>query len=424
MKRKNQGTFIRGEGLIPRPSGAVIRVLNPKPIPRENEIPRCSAAGYFIKSSLVGGETYMAFVPAPLPPVPGIDMAAISEWLAKANLAVGELNGMVESVPDPSVINYMYIRKEAVLSSQIEGTQSTLNDLLRYESGVVSGVPMDDVAEVSSYVAAINHGIMRVEKDFPLSLRLIREIHKILLGNSRGQHKTPGEFRTSQNWIGGTRPGNAHFVPPPPDTMHKCLGELEKYIHKEDGTPMLVKAALIHQQFETIHPFLDGNGRTGRLLITLFLCVNGFLRSPFLYLSLFFKKHRGQYYDSLSAPRQTGDWEAWINFFLEGVAETAANAKSTLVAIKSLFAADDAKIAGLGRSRKSVTAVLACFKQKPLLTIAEITIRVKLSKPTAMGAVIRLGDMGIVNKIIEKKWGQVYGYSGYISLLSPDTESL
>jgi Fic family protein len=312
----------------------------------------------------------------------------------------------------------MYIRKEAVLSSQIEGTQSTLDDLLCHESSSTARVPVNDVVEVSSYVAAMNHGLNRIQDGFPLSARLIREIHKILLENSRGQHKTPGKFRRSQNWVGGTRPGNAQFVPPPPDMVADLMSDLEKFMHAQDKIPVLVKAALIHQQFETIHPFLDGNGRAGRLLITLFLCVNGFLCSPFLYLSLFFKQHRSLYYEMLSDPRKTGDWERWLNFFLEGVAITAKDAKKILIAIKQLFAADDKKVAGLGRARGSAEQIFTIFKQKPLLTIAEITQRTGLSKPTAISTVNRLIDLGIIMNRSDKKWGKIYAYSGYTALLA------
>jgi Fic family protein len=378
--------------------------------------------GALIKSSLVGGEKYEAYVPNPLPPVPAIDMSAIADWLEKANLAVGELNGVVENAPDPNIINYMYVRKEAVLSSQIEGTQSTLDDLLRYESSGTARTPINDVAEVSSYVAALNHGLKRIDGGFPLSLRLIREIHKVLLTNSRGKNKTPGEFRTSQNWIGGTRPATARFVPAPPDKVQGLMGDLEKFMHAEDKLPLLVKTALIHQQFETIHPFLDGNGRTGRLLITLYLCERGFLKSPFLYLSLFFKRHRELYYEKLNEIRKTGDWEDWISFFLEGAAETAMDAKNTLLKIKKMFDKDDERVAGIGRARESALAVLGEFKRKPLLTIAEITKRTGFSKTTAISAVGRLTDLGIIDNISEKKWGQIYSYAGYTKLLSPDEE--
>ena len=376
--------------------------------------------GRYINSSLVGGEQYKVYIPNALPPKPVINIAEISEWLEKANIAIGELNGVVEAVPDPSIINYMYVRKEAVLSSQIEGTQSTLDDLMRHESGSWAGVPVDDVAEVSTYVAAMNHGLKRIQGGFPLSVRLIREIHKILLTNSRGQHKTPGEIRRSQNWLGGSRPGNARFVPPPPDMVSALISDLEKFLYTKDKIPVLVKAALIHQQFETIHPFLDGNGRVGRLLITLFLCTRDFLRSPFLYLSLFFRQHRDLYYEMLSLPRKNGDWEKWINFFLEGVAMTAADAKKNIINIKKLFAADDEKTAGLGRARDSAEQVFAAFKQKPLLTIAEITRQTGLSKPTAISSVNRLIDIGIIANKSEKKWGQIYSYCGYSALLVTD----
>jgi Fic family protein len=378
--------------------------------------------GILVKSALVGGERYSAYVPNPLPPVPAIDMAVIADLLEKANLAVGELNGAVEHAPEPNIINYMYVRKEAVLSSQIEGTQSTLDDLLRYESGGAIGAPIDDVAEVSGYVAALNHGLKRLDGGFPLSLRLIREIHKVLLTNARGKNKTPGEFRTSQNWIGGTRPATARFVPAPPDKVMDAMGELEKFMHEEDKIPLLVKIALIHQQFETIHPFLDGNGRTGRLLITLYLCARGFLKSPFLYLSLFFKRYRELYYDKLNEIRKTGDWEDWLAFFLEGVTTTAMDAKNTLLKIKKMFEKDGAMISGIGNARKSAETIFAEFKRKPLLSIAEITKRTGLTKPTAISAVGRLIDLGIVKNISEKKWGQIYAYDGYTKLLTPSEE--
>jgi len=376
--------------------------------------------GKYVKSSLVSSEEYNVYLPNALPPFPPINMTEISEWLECANLEIGELNGVVEMTPNPYIITFTYVRKEAVLSSQIEGTQSTLDDLLRFESEKIPGVPIDDVTEVSSYVAAMRHGLERLEDGFPLSSRLIREVHKILLTNSRGQDKTPGEFRRSQNWIGGSRPGNANFVPSPPDKVSDLMSDLEKFIHADDKLPVLVKAALIHQQFETIHPFLDGNGRTGRLLITLFLYMKDFLRSPYLYISLFFKRHRDYYYEMLSAPRKNGDWEKWINFFLEGAAVSANDAKTSLVNIHRLFASDEQKVATLGRARNSAERVLAEFKQKPLLTIAEITHRTKLSKPTALSIVSRLKKLGIIADSSEQKWGRIYSYSGYMQLLTAD----
>ena len=379
--------------------------------------------GILIKSSLTTSEAYSAYVPNPLPPVPAIEMAEVEASYNLALLAVEALNDVAEAVPNPSVLNYMYMRKEAVLSSQIEGTQSTLDDLLRYESKQATGVTLDDVEEVSGYVAALNHGLKRLEEGFPMSLRLIREIHKILLETSRGRNKTPGEFRASQNWIGGSRPGNARFVPAPPDKVMELMGELEKFMYRDDMPP-LFRAALIHQQFETIHPFLDGNGRTGRLLITLFLCEQGFLKSPFLYLSLFFKKNRNLYYEKLDIVRRNGDWENWLNFFFEGIAETANDARQTLVAIKKIFAQSDEKIAGIGRPRISVSRVFTEFKRKPLLTIAEITAMTGLAKNTAISAVERLIALGILKNTSEKKWGQIYVYSDYTAILAPDTEKL
>jgi Fic family protein len=316
----------------------------------------------------------------------------------------------------------MFVRKAAVISYHIEGTQSTLADLLRYESRQAHTAPLADVEEVSSYVAALSHGVKRIQSGFPLSLRLIREIHKILLHNPKGKNKTPGEFRRSQNWIGGSKPGNARFVPPPPDKIMGLLDNFEKFMHKKDRVHDLIKAALIHVQFETIHPFLDGNGRVGRLLITLFLYVKGYLKSPFLYVSLFFKTHRDTYYSKLNRVRKNGDWEGWINFFLEGVAKTAADAKTTLLSIKRLFAADGLKTRALGRAAASAALVFGEFRKKPVLTITELTSRTGLSKPTAISAVGHLIRLGIIKNTSEKKWGQFYSYQSYIDLITPDTD--
>jgi Fic family protein len=368
-------------------------------------------------------ESFSAYVPFLLPPKPAIDLSEIAIDLEKANRAVGELNGVIETDINPSLINYMYVRKEAVLSSQIEGTQSTLNDLLQYESALSIGTSIADVSEISSYVSALNHGLQRIAEGFPLSIRLLREIHQILLSNSRGRERMPGTFRTSQNWIGGTRPGNARFVPPPPDRVAPLLGDLEKFIHSRDCIPDLLKIALIHAQFETIHPFLDGNGRIGRLLITLFLCAKSYLSAPLLYASLFFKQHRDIYYDKLTAVRQDGDWEDWGRFFLEGIAVSAADAKNTLLAILRLFRADDAAAASLGRASSSALAVLAALKQKPVLSVAELTAKTGKTKPTVISSINHLIRLGIVTKVGERKWGQVYSYAGYIRLLTPDTDT-
>ena len=378
--------------------------------------------GTLVKCSITS-ETFEAYIPNALPPKPDIDLSEVSLLLEKANQAIGQLNGVVEATVDPSVLNYMYVRKEAVLSSQIEGTQSTLDDLLKYESEQIHGILVADASEVSSYVAALNHGLKRIKDGFPLSLRLIREIHKILLTNSRGQTKLPGEFRSSQNWIGGTRPGNARFVPVPPDKLMTVLGDLEVFMNNEDTIPNLIKAALIHVQFETIHPFLDGNGRVGRLLITLFLCAKGVLDSPFLYLSLFFKKNRSLYYDALNGVRQDGDWENWIKFFLEGVIETANDAKTTLIAIQNIFSADSEKIKTLGRASQSAQKVFKVFQKKPMLTVAEIVKMIDSTKPTVIKSLNHLIDLKILENNSEKKWGQIYTYKGYTDLLSADVDN-
>ncbi len=379
--------------------------------------------GTLVKCSITS-ETYHAFVPNPLPPKPDLSLSEFSSLLEKANQAIGELNGVVEISVNPDVLNYMYVRKEAVLSSQIEGTQSTLDDLLKYESDQIQGIPVDDASEVSSYVAALNYGLKRIEEDFPLSLRLIKEIHRILLANTRGKTKSPGEFRASQNWIGGTRPGNARFVPAPPDKLMSVLGDLEIFMNKDDEIPNLIKAALIHVQFETIHPFLDGNGRLGRLLITFFLCVKGVLNSPFLYLSLFFKKNRTLYYDALNGVRKDGDWENWIKFFLEGVIETANDAKSTLIAIQNIFSSDIERIKTLKRASDSALKVFTVFQKKPLLTVAEIVNAIGSTKPTVIKSLNHLIDLGIIENNSEKKWGQIYTYKKYTDLLSTNVDPL
>src|SRR6202049_1351510 len=290
-------------------------------------------------------ESFKAYVPPPLPPDPTLALLPLLPLLEQANQALGRLDGLASILPDPSLFIYLYVRKEAVLSSQIEGTQSSFSDLMLFESAEAPSVPLEDVQEVSNYVAAMNHGLRRLREDFPLSLRLIREIHKILLSKGRGSQKRPGEFRESQNWIGGTRPGNAAFVPPPPEKMTECLDALEKFLHREKHKlPVLVEAGLIHAQFETIHPFLDGNGRLGRLLITLLLCAKGTLREPLLYLSLYFKTNRDRYYDLLQRVRTHGAWEEWLAFFLEGTEVTARSAAEAAKQILTLFAKDRDRI--------------------------------------------------------------------------------
>ena len=373
----------------------------------------------------VGGERVRAFIPPRLPPNPGVSLVGMQPMLDRANQALGRLDGVASILPATPLFLYMYIRKEAVLSSQIEGTQSSLSDLLRFESDDAPGVPVDDVAEVSHYVAAMDHGLARLREGFPLSLRLLREIHGILLSGGRGEKFDPGEFRRSQNWIGGTRPGNAAFVPPPPHDVQACMGDLEAFLHADTpDIPVLVKAALAHVQFETIHPFLDGNGRLGRLLITLFLCEQGVLRDPLLYLSLYLKSNRSAYYQHLQTVRETGDWEAWVEFFLTGIIEVAAQAAETARQILRLFEADRRAIERLGRPASSALRVHLLLQMTPLISIPKAAAKLGLSQPTVTGALTHLIQAGIVREMTGRQRGRGFVYDRYMALLNEGTEPL
>jgi Fic family protein len=376
-------------------------------------------------TTAVGGEQVHAFVPPPLPPVPPIRMEGLLSLLEEANRAVGRLDGMTSILPDPPLFIYMYVRKEALLSSQIEGTQSSLSDLLLYENEEVPGVPLDDVQEVSNYVAAMTHGLERLRGDFPLSLRLIREIHHVLLSRGRGSDKEPGEFRRSQNWVGGTRPGNALYVPPPPNLVMECMGNLETFLHtKTPDIPLLVKAALVHLQFESIHPFLDGNGRLGRLLITFLLCAEGALHEPSLYLSLYFKTHRRQYYDLLQQVREEGAWETWLDFFLTGVKETSEQATATARRILALFAEDRSRIETLGRKTPSAMRLHQLLQTRPITSIPAAARRLGVTQPTISKSIEELVGLGIVREVTGRQRDRVYAYDRYITILNEGTEPL
>ena len=377
------------------------------------------------EATSVAGETVRAYVPRPLPPDPPVDLERFQLALEEANQAVGRLDGVAAILPDPSLFLYMYIRKEALLSSQIEGTQSSLSDLLLFEAEEAPGVPVDDTQEVSNYVAAMNHGLARLREDFPLSLRLIREIHAILLSQGRGQDKDPGEFRRSQNWIGGTRPGNALFVPPPPHLVMTCLGELETFIHAQTPPlPLLVKAALVHVQFETIHPFLDGNGRLGRLLITFLLCERGVLREPLLYLSLYFKQNRQTYYQLLQSVRESGTWEDWVEFFLRGVSETARQGAQTAQNLLRLFGNDHARIEALGRPASTALRLHQLLQRRPLTTIQDASRQLGLSLPTVTSALSHLRTLGIVRETTGRQRGRIFVYGAFLDVLSEGTDPL
>ena len=381
--------------------------------------------GEYRPVSSVGGEVVRAFVPAALPPNPALALdPTVRETIDQALLALGRLDGVSSLLPDTELFLYSYVRKEAVLSSQIEGTRSSLSDLLLFELEEVPGVPMDDVAEVSNYVAALDHGLRRVREGFPISGRLLREVHEKLLSGGRGADRQPGAFRRSQNWIGGTRPGNAAFVPPPPDAVPDCMAALEKFLHDEpEPTSTLVKAALAHVQFETIHPFLDGNGRVGRLLITLLLCAENVLREPLLYLSLHFKQHRQRYYDLLSEVRTSGDWEAWLDFFGRAVVETAGPAVATARSIVDLFSGDRERLRGLGRAGGSALRVHQELQRRPLATVGWLVPRTGLSTPTVGKALDTLVGEGIAREITGRRRRRVFAYDRYLALLNEGTES-
>jgi len=372
----------------------------------------------------VGGEEVRAFVPTPLPPKPPLAVeGALQRVLEPALIAMGRLDGISAQLPDTSLFLYKYVRKEAVLSSQIEGTQSSLSDLLLFELEEMPGVPLDDVMEVSNYVAALDHGLERLRNGFPLSNRLFREIHATLLSRGRGSDKDPGEFRRSQNWIGGTRPGNAIFVPPPAHLVQACMSDLERFLHHEGKElPALIRAGLAHVQFETIHPFLDGNGRVGRLLITLLLCEAGLLGEPLLYLSLYLKQNRDEYYSLLDLVRLEGDWEAWLVFFLEGVRQTAESAVTTAQRLTRLFRDDRARIARTGRRAGSALRVHEALKARPLATLQDLSRRTGLTFPTVSRATDLLVELNIASELTGKRRNRVFAYREYLRLLNEGTE--
>jgi Fic family protein len=372
-----------------------------------------------------GGERVRAFVPSPLPPVPPLALEGpLQQALEAAVLAVGRLDGVSTLLPDKSLFLYAYVRKEAVLSSQIEGTQSSLSDLLLFELDEAPGVPLDDVVEVSNYVAALDHGLTRLRGGFPLSSRLVREIHGVLLSRGRGGGKDPGEFRRSQNWIGGSRPGNAVFVPPPHTAVAECMSALESFLHAaDDGLPVLVRAGLAHVQFETIHPFLDGNGRVGRLLITFMLCHAGVLGEPLLYLSLYFKQNRPTYYSLLDRVRRDGDWEAWLAFFLDGVRATAEGAVTTAQRLGEMFRAHRAQIEPLGRRAGSALRLHEAMKARPITSMTEVCRSTGLSFPAASSAMDLLVELGVARELTGRRRNRLFAYDGYVAVLSEGTEA-
>jgi Fic family protein len=374
------------------------------------------------ETTSIGGEKVRAFIPPALPPDPPIAFERLLNLLSDAERALGRLDGIGLMVPDTKLFLYMYVRKEAVLSSQIEGTQSTLSDLLRFEMEAKAGRPFDDVVEVSNYVDAMMHGLARLP-ELPLSLRLMREMHERLMRSGRGETKSPGEFRTSQNWIGGSRPGNAMFVPPPPHLVMPCLDDFERYIHADSPLPALIRAALLHVQFETIHPFLDGNGRLGRLLITLYLCEKRVLHEPLLYLSLYFKTHRADYYRLLQEVRERGAWEAWLEFFLDGVADTANQAFDAAKRIVTLFKEDRERIVASDERSSSLLKLHDHMKTSPFVSAPRAVAQTGLSMPTVQKAIARLEAVGLLAETTGRKRDRVYAYRAYLDILSEGAQA-
>lgn len=385
------------------------------------------STGHYVQGALANSRS-QAFVPAPLPPNPPLDLTGHGLLARKerADQALGRLDGISLMLPDPALFLYQYVRKEALLSSQIEGTQSSLADLLLFELHEAPGVPVNDVEEVSNYVAALNHGLRRLRvDDFPLSLRLLREMHALLLGGSRGGDKDPGRFRRVQVWVGGRSPAMASFVPPPPNELEHALSAFEQFLHADAADmPPLIKVALAHVQFETIHPFVDGNGRLGRLLIALMLCRDGVLREPNLYLSLYFKQNRTEYYARLDAVRVSGDWEGWIGFFLDGVAATAQQAVDAAQRLLALVAADRARIANLGVRAGNVGRVFEQFSRSVLMNVVQLRAKLELSAPTLRSAIEMLAELGIVNELTGQRRNRVYCYQAYLDILAEGAQPI
>jgi Fic family protein len=378
-------------------------------------------AGRFVPQ----GKGYSAFVPNPLPPSPPVDLEAdLLSLLEQAGTELGRLDGIARVIPDPDFFVSMYVRREAVLSSQIEGTQSTLEDLLEREIGEGADDERSDVLDIVNYVAAMNFGLKRLG-DLPVSLRLIRDIHRELLRDGRGSHATPGEFRTIQNWIGpeGAKIEQATFVPPPVPEMKEALASLETFLHEEGRYSTLIEVGLAHAQFETIHPFLDGNGRVGRLLNTFLLVQRGVLRQPLLYLSYYFKLHRTEYYDRLMAVRLKGDWEAWLLFFLRGVVQTAQEATQTAERIFELRERHRKMIIERGLGDNALLLLSELF-QRPLVNINLAAEVLGTTYPTASRLISGLEELEILTEITGRKRSRVYRYEPYVSLFDDPAEPI
>lgn len=369
---------------------------------------------------------YRAFIPTPLPPKPPVRMTdGLQRLLSTADRELGRLDGSVLTLPNPDLFVLMYVRKEAVLSSQIEGTQSSLQDLLSAESHLLSKSEAGDVGEVVNYVAAMNHGLSRL-RELPVSVRLIREIHAELMRGVRGGKLAPGDLRTTQNWIGapGAMLADASFVPPPPSEVPRALGELETFLNASEALPALITIGLAHAQFETIHPFLDGNGRVGRLLITFLLMQTGTLQKPVLYLSHFLKRHRGAYYDHLQAVRDQGDWESWLAFFLEGVGQVSADATETARRVLLMREAHRKAVTDrLGRAAGNGHKVLESLFDRPIVSVDGVRRLTGTSYPAANALAARLEEIGVLTEITGQARHRRFRYDPYIQLFADGPSS-
>ena len=382
--------------------------------------------GHFIEKSK-GGESYKCYIPPSLPLRPPLSLESLSPLLERATVSLGALNGIRANLPSMDLFLGSFGRKEAVLSSQIEGTRSSLSDFLRSESESESAAGQDvskadDITEVENYISAMEYGLNRINR-LPLSRRLLCDIHGRLLARGRGSEKSPGEIRRSQNWIAGTRPGNAVFVPPPPENLPELLSDFEKFLHsKTPPLPVLIKTALAHVQFETIHPFLDGNGRMGRLLIVFMLCSAGILQEPLLYLSLYFKQNRGEYYRLLQSARVSGDWESWVEFFLKGVDEVSRQAFSTAQEIVALFKRDEERIKQEDGGTAGVIKTYNHLKRYPVSNTGHIVREANISLQTALRSLRALEKMGIVKEWTGRRRHKIFIYTKYVQIIDRGTE--
>lgn len=384
--------------------------------------PLYGRAGHYVQQP----QNYKAFVPAPLPPrEPELQLdAEMLALLSKADIALGRLDGAAEALPNPDLFVFMYVRKEAVLSSQIEGTQTSLLEVLEFEAEALEPEPNQDLEEVVNYIAALKYGIHRLE-DLPVSLRLIKEIHAKLMNGVRGSDKTPGEFRTSQNYIGapGTPLAKARFVPPPPHEMWEALDNLEKFLHDDAPLPDLIRLGLAHAQFETIHPFLDGNGRVGRLLITFLLCERGILKRPLLYLSHYFKRYKPEYNDRLQAIRDAGAWEGWLKFFLQGVHEVSMEATATARRIMQMREAHRALIvSNLGKRTDRGLRLLERLYDVPVVTGTSVEKIADLTPPNANALIRSLVDLGLLQEVTGQKRNRRFIYAPYWALFQDEPD--